>query len=143
MALAFSMSMSGTGVLDKVREINASISERRRERRLRVKVPGEITGIDRAGHLYMEHVTIEDVNGEGCRFDTSVRLEPGNIVAVKPLLLGEESAKDERPPQLLEVVWVKRHEAHWSVGAILLCGEKLVDLKFSPANHSPDCRPPK
>jgi hypothetical protein len=59
--------------------------EKRREERLSVNIPVEITGIDRAGLSLNEQTFVEDVTEHGCRFGARTRLQCGDIVTVKPL----------------------------------------------------------
>jgi hypothetical protein len=132
--------VSDTNVLDPVSSFNAVAAERRREERLRVNIPGEITGVDRRGRLFVGRVTVQDVNEHGCRFESLLELECGDIVAIKPMVPGEKCLASEHL-QLFEVVWADRQDNRWAVGASKLQGEKLTNLKFPPANYSPGRRP--
>jgi hypothetical protein len=134
--------MSESNVLDETGSMDALVSERRREDRLRLNIPGEITGIDSAGRLFADLVTIEDVTEFGCRIETHVHLEPGAVVAIKPLGPGQKSLPDRRT-QLFEVVWSAPREGCWGVGAKKLQGEKLAKLRLSLANYSRKYRSPR
>lgn len=84
------MSVSQTNLL---RENPSAVSgtvtgEKRREERLPVHIPVEITGTDRAGHLLNEQTFVKDVTEHGCRFDTRTRLQCGDIITVKPIEAG-------------------------------------------------------
>lgn len=109
--------------------------ERRREDRLSVNITVEITGIDRAGHLFHERTFVENVTDVGCRFDARTQLQCGDIVAVKPLEPGEKIMAYEQP-QLFEVMWAARRGTSCTVGTRKLQGEKLATVKFPPPNCS-------
>jgi hypothetical protein len=113
----------------------AVYDRKRREDRLSVSIPVEITGIDRVGHLFTERTLVENVTEVGCRFNTQTQLQCGEIVAVKPLEPGEKSMTREQL-QLFEIVWVAHHKAGCTVGARKLEGEKLANVKFPPSNPS-------
>ena len=132
--------MRESNPLQQIGNMDALVSERRREERIRLHIPGEISGIDSVGRLFVELVTIEDVTEFGCRIETHVHLESGDIVAIKPLEPGQKSLPDQRT-QLFEVVWSAPREGCWDVGAKKLQGEKLANLKLSLANYSWKYRP--
>ena len=113
--------------------------EKRREERLSVNIPVEITGIDRVGHLLNEQTFVEDVTEHGCRFGARTRLQCGDIVTVKPLEPGMKILKHEQP-QWFEVVWAAYHRKGCTVGTRKVQGEKFATAEFPPPNCSP--RPP-
>jgi hypothetical protein len=113
--------------------------EKRREERLSVNIPVEITGIDRAGLSLNEQTFVEDVTEHGCRFGARTRLQCGDIVTVKPLEPGMKILKHEQP-QLFEVVWAAYHSKGCTVGTRKVQGEKFATAEFPPPNCPP--RPP-
>jgi hypothetical protein len=117
----------------------AGIGEKRREERLSVNIPVEITGIDRAGHLLNEQTFVKDVTEHGCRFDAQTRLQCGDIITVKPLEPGMRILTHEQP-QLFEVVWAAYHRTGCTVGARKVQGEKFATTEFPPPNCPP--KPP-
>jgi len=117
----------------------AVYDHKRREDRLPVNIPVEITGIDRAGHLFTERTLVENVTEIGCRFNTRTQMQCGEIVAVKPLEPGKKSMTHEQL-QLFEIVWAAHHRAGCTVGARKLQGEKLANAKFPPLIASPKRR---
>ncbi len=121
-------------------DLNLFVIERRREeRRILVHAPVEVTEIHGEGHHFTERTFIEDVSDFGCRFSARGPVQQGDTVAVKILgprgnnLPGEE-------PRLYEIMWVARKERSSTVGARLLQGEKLANIKFPPENggQNPD-----
>ena len=109
--------------------------DRRKESHLTANTPAEITGIDRAGHIFNEHTVIQDVTEVGCRFDARTQLRCGDIVAVKALAPGEK-VLTQAQPQLFEVMWAANRGTGCTVGTRKLQGEKLANVKFPPANYS-------
>ena len=96
-------------------------------------VPVEITEIDGEGKQKIEQTFIEDVSDFGCRFSTRWPVQQGDTVALKILgphgnkLLGEER-------QFYEIMWVARKEHGSTVGARVLQGEKLANVRFPLEN---------
>lgn len=84
--------------------------------------------------MFVEEVTIEDVNEVGCLFKTRIHLETGDIIAIKQLVPGKKSLPDEQR-QLFEIAWDDCRTTFWAVGAKKLQGEKLAKIKFPPANY--------
>ena len=130
--------MSQTDILHKNLDAQpvAIYDQQRREERLSVSIPVEITGVDRAGHLFTERTLVEDITEIGCRFDIRTQLQCGDIIAVKLLEPGEKSMTHGQP-HLFEVVWAAHHRTVCTVGARKLQGEKLAKAKFPPPNYSP------
>ena len=133
--------MSQTNLLQENQDAQpvAVYGRKRREDRLPVSIPVEITGIDRVGHLFTERTLVEDVTEIGCRFNTRTQMQCGEIVAVKPLEPGKKSMTREEL-QLFEIVWAAHHQAGCTVGARKLQGEKLANAKFPLLNSSPKRR---
>ena len=133
--------MSQTNSMHKKQDAQpvAVYDHKRREDRLVVSIPVEITGIDRVGHLFTERTLVENVTEIGCRFNTQKQLQCGEIVAVKPLEPGKKSMTQEQL-QLFEIVWAAHHKAGCTVGARKLQGQKLANVKFPLPNSSPKRR---
>jgi hypothetical protein len=91
----------------------------------------EITAADRAGRVFTEHTFIEDVSDFGCRFSLRCPVQQGDTVAVKPLGSNGKNSLDEKP-QLFEVMWIAPKTSCSTIGARLLQGEKLANVKFPP-----------
>ena len=110
--------------------------ERRHEQCFPLDNRGEIRVIDKDGRLVGEEVILEDWSDVGCRFQTGMRLQAGEIVAIRPLEKDEQDS-DGIEPHLFEIMWTNRRIAFWVAGAIKLQGEKLAATKFPPADHTP------
>jgi len=109
---------------------------RRREERLLVNLPVELTRIDPDGNVLIEQTTIEDVTSIGCRFTTQVEFHRGDIISIRSHASGQKSL-EESEPQPFEVMWTSKLGGRWTTGAKKLEGEKLASAKTPPANDSP------
>jgi PilZ domain-containing protein len=107
------------------------LMERRTERRILVNVPVEVTEVDSEGHSFTERTFIEDVSDLGCRFSTRGQVHQGDTVAM--LILGPNGNRlpDEKP-RFFEIMWVAPKKQGATVGARVIQGEKLANLKFPP-----------
>jgi hypothetical protein len=112
---------------------NLNTIERRVDKRILVHVPVEVTELDGEGHQITERTFIEDVSDFGCRFSTRGPVQQGDTISVKVLGPGGKNLPDEEP-RLFEIMWVARKERSFTVGARLLQGEKLANVKFPPEN---------
>ena len=118
----------------------AAAKNLRSEERICVDLPVEITRFDTEGNLFTEQTRIDDITTVGCRFRIQAELQRGDIVSIRPLVQGQKSLAAERP-QLFEIMWAAQQGSHWTAGARKLEGEKLANVKFPPANHTPPDTP--
>jgi hypothetical protein len=107
----------------------ASGKERRRTRRVRLSFQIEVSGRDRAGHLFHEAAVTTDVNEDGCRFDLVRQLQRGDVVGIR--VLGREGKPGKLA--LFEVVWAKPSERGWTVGAVRLQPVNVWNVHFPRA----------
>lgn len=112
---------------------------RRTEKRILVNVPVEITEMNAEGHSVTERTFIEDVSDLGCRFSTRGPIHQGDTVAVRILGPYGKSLSDEEP-RYYEIMWVAPKKQGATVGARVLQGEKLANLKLQlqKDGQSPD-----
>lgn len=110
--------------------------ERRTERRILVNVAVEVTELDAQGHPFSERTFIEDVSDLGCRFSTRGAVHQGDTIAMKILGPNGASLPDEQP-RYYEIMWVAPKKQGSTVGARVIQGEKLANLKFPPQNGGP------
>jgi hypothetical protein len=109
------------------------LMEHRSERRILVNVAVEVTEFNSEGHPFTERTFIEDVSDMGCRFSTRGSVHQGDTVAVKILGPNGASLPDEKP-RYYEIMWVAPQKQRSTVGARLIQGEKLANLKLPPQN---------
>ncbi len=112
--------------------------DRRSGRRLRLKFSIEVTGLDRAGRLFIERTTTQDISEVGCRFDLYTPVECGNVVAIK-LLPPRKVTLPEQKPLLFEIVWAVSRTRGWTVGTRKLESDNIWKVIFPPAN--PNSKP--
>lgn len=105
--------------------------EKRTERRILVNVAVEVTKLDGEGHPFTERTFIEDVSDLGCRFSTRGPVHQGDTVAMKILGPNGATLPDEKP-RYYEIMWVAPKKQGATVGARVIQGEKLANLKFPP-----------
>ena len=109
---------------------------RRREERLLVDLPVELSRPGPDGNALIEHTKIEDVTSIGCRFTTQVEFHRGDVISIRPLASGQKSLP-KNEPQPFEVMWTSKLGGRWTTGARKLEGEKLASAKIPPAKDSP------
>jgi hypothetical protein len=112
---------------------NLHLIEQRSERRILVHVPVEVTEIDGNGQPTSERTFIEDVSDFGCRFSTRGPVRRGDTVALRILGPHGNVLPDEEA-QFYEIMWVAAKEHGSTVGARVLQGEKLANVKFPRVN---------
>ena len=117
----------------------ASQSERRRDARIVVNVPVEITRTDEPGHEFTERTFVEDVSDFGCRFLIRGTVKKGDTVAIRLLTQDGKSLSDE-PVKHFEVMWVARRGSILAVGAQICRGEKLDKTRL--LHEAGDPKPP-
>jgi hypothetical protein len=109
------------------------VDRRRAEPRILVHVPVEVTKAGGEGPSFLERTFIEDVSDFGCRFSIRVPVQQGDKVTVKPMGPDGDRLRGEEP-SLYEVMWVARNDRTFTVGARLVQGEKLANVKSLPEN---------
>lgn len=117
---------------DKTSSLN--LANRRTEKRILVNVPVEITEVNAEGHAVTERTFIEDVSDLGCRFSTRGAIRQGDTIAVRILGPNGKGLPDDEP-RYYEIMWVAPKKQGATVGARVLQGEKLANVKFLPQNE--------
>jgi len=108
--------------------------DRRRGRRVPKSLDVEIFGFDRTGRLVNERAQTEDISETGCRIRTRLRLDRGDVVAVR--LLGPAVPQPDlgEKAQLFEVMWAANQSDGRTLGALKLQEEKFFDVPFPQTN---------
>lgn len=103
--------------------------DRRREPRLSLSVPIEVTGFDTDAHFFRELTTTIDISESGCCFVLQREVPRGCIVAVKVML--KEYAKDNfARPFLYQIARAVEDQNRWLVGAAKLQPESIWFVAF-------------
>lgn len=93
------------------------LPERRKEERISVEFPIEVSGFDCAGRFVTEETSTQDVSGSSCGFHLRMEVEKGTVVAIRMLT----DASDAEPtPVLFYVTRVDRTSKGYSIGAVKL-----------------------
>jgi hypothetical protein len=108
-------------------------TEKRKERRLAVDVPVEITRYDPEGNRFTERTKIEDITKMGCRFRVEAQFQRGDIVSVRPLA-ASATRMNEGESELYEVRWTAPEGGGWTTGTLKLEPEDLTNRVFPPPN---------
>jgi hypothetical protein len=116
------------------------VDRRRAERRILANIPIEVTRIDSEGHPVKEKTFVEDVSDFGCRFSTRKTIQQGETVVVRILGSRGDLLPDE-VPRYYEIMWVAPKGNGFTVGARVLQGEKLANVKFPTENSGPKPTP--
>ena len=98
--------------------------DRRRESRLPLSVPIEVSGFGTDARFFRELTTTIDIRESGCCFGLQREVPRGGIVAIKVML--EEYAKDNLArPFLYQIVRAAAETKSWVVGAAKLQPESI------------------
>jgi hypothetical protein len=106
--------------------------DRRRDQRVVLVFPLNICGIDAAGHFFSEDTVTNNISEQGCRFQLSRKVEPGDVVAVRISSRNPAERSDDRPT-LFEVRWARRDGDGWLLGTVCLQASKLWKMNFPVA----------
>lgn len=113
---------------------------RRENERLILHSPVKIAAIDDSGTQFCESARLEDVSDIGCRFSLRHRLQPGTVVALKPLgPAGEDSSTE--PWRLFLVIWVRAASPRATAGVRCLLEHELRDSDAPAEGRRPPAVP--
>jgi hypothetical protein len=98
-------------------------SNRRRESRLPLTFPIEVSGLDRRGHFFTEQSSCFDVGEASCAFRLRADVEEDAVVAIRSFHWQNNNVLDSRPV-LFQVVRVENENVNegeeWIVAAVRL-----------------------
>ncbi|HEV2314872.1 MAG TPA: PilZ domain-containing protein [Candidatus Acidoferrales bacterium] len=114
--------------------------DRRREPRLPLSVPIEVTGFGTDARFFRELTTTIDISESGCCFRLQRELPRGGIVAIRVML--KEYAKNELArPLLYQITRALEDQNCWLVGAAKLQPEGIWLVAFpKPVDPKPAAR---
>jgi hypothetical protein len=102
--------------------------DRRREARIPLAIPIEVTGFDIDGKFFCEATKTVDISESGCSFSLKRAMERGGIVAVK-VMVKDRKKKMERP-FLYQIARSTAEGKHWIIGAAKLQPESVWFIAF-------------
>lgn len=106
--------------------------DRRKETRIVLAIPIEVTGFDAEGKFFSVATKTVDISERGCSFWLKRRVERGGIVAVKVTMKGRKHPADQRP-FLYQVARTTMSGAGWVTGAAKLQAESVWFVAFPKA----------
>ena len=110
--------------------------DRRREPRLPLSVPIEVTGFGTDARFFRELTTTIDISESGCSFGLPREVPRGSIIAIRVMLKGH--AKDHfARPFLYQIVRAVEDPKCWTVGAAKIQPESIWLVAF-PKPASPE-----
>ena len=103
--------------------------ERRREKRVALAFPIEVSGLTSAGRHFAERTQTISVSASGCAFHLKTELKRGASVAIK-VVRRDSNQTPPGNPLLFQIARVEREEDGWVMGAIKLQPENLWCVAF-------------
>jgi hypothetical protein len=106
--------------------------DRRREKRIPLAFPVEVSGFDKRGRFFSERTVTVDVSESGCRFQLKTEVERGAVVAIKLVSRHTGQPQPDRP-LLFKVARVAQESSGWTLGAAKIQPESLWCVACPPA----------
>ncbi|HKF51305.1 MAG TPA: PilZ domain-containing protein [Candidatus Acidoferrales bacterium] len=103
--------------------------DRRRESRIPLAIPIEVTGFDAQGKFFSDATKTVDVSERGCSFRLKQRVERGGIVAIKVVVKNRKQESEQRP-FLYQVARATADGDDWIIGAAKLQPESVWYVAF-------------
>lgn len=113
--------------------------DRRKERRIPLVFPIEVSGFDANGKFFTERSVTMDISENGCRFQLKSQIERSSVVALKVLHRNRSDSSPERP-LLFSVARAIQEGNGWTLGAVKLQPENIWCVAFPSAKK--DDKPP-
>lgn len=104
---------------ERIDAARAGGTDRRREPRVRLHFPIEVSGFDRHRRFFTERTLTLDVSNSGCRFSVHAQVENHSAIAVRVLFHRRGEETDIRPV-LFEVVRVEPEGSGCTLAAVKL-----------------------
>lgn len=101
----------------------------RREARIPLTIPIEVTGFDIDGKFFCEATKTVDVSESGCRFRLKRCLERGGVVAIKVAAKDRKKSSEVRP-LLYQIARAAAEGQRWIIGAAKLQPESVWFVAF-------------
>lgn len=103
--------------------------DRRKETRIVLAIPIEVTGFDINGKFFSDATKTVDISERGCSFQIKRRVERGGIVAIKVIAKGSKHSTEQRP-FLYQVARSTASGDGWVTGAAKLQAESVWFVAF-------------
>jgi hypothetical protein len=105
-----------TEILTNWKEVTAEQKcERRRQARVNLRYPIEVSGFNLHGRYFTERTFTVDVSDGGCKFPLAIEVEKESVVAIRVITRRHGQETDTRPV-LFHVNWVQAEPNAWTLG---------------------------
>jgi PilZ domain len=105
--------------------------DRRREQRIAVEYPIEVSGFDCMGRFGTEDTSTQDVSGSSCSFHLKMEVEKGMVLAIRMLADADNATP---APVLFYVTRVDRTAKGYCIGAVKLAPRAPWNAEIHDAN---------
>lgn len=127
-------------MMREIAELEATASEaafeRRREKRLALSLPIDVSGLDCHGRFFKERTVTTDVSANGCSFHLRAEADQSVVLAVKLISRNSAELLPDRP-LLFDIVRMDATPDGWLLAAIKVQTEDLWYAAFPPARRHP------
>jgi hypothetical protein len=106
-----------------------TIDERRKERRVNLRFPVQVSGFSNDGKLFCKNTFTTDISATGCRVELEELVERGDTIGIRLLVNASPDAPVSKP-QMFQILWRARRENIWMVGALKLSEDKFWHVEF-------------
>ena len=113
--------------------------DRRKQKRVSMAFPVEVSGFDPRGRMFCERTITHDISSTGCRIVLKTPIVRGDVVAIRLLSRGREAAEPSNP-LLFQAIWVEREGEGWMAGMLMLQQKKFWHMEFPDRTNPPDSR---
>jgi hypothetical protein len=103
--------------------------DRRKERRIPLAFPIEVSGFDTNGKFFAERSVTMDISENGCKFQLKSQVERSSVLALKVFHRNGSGSFPERP-LLFRVARVIQEDDGWTLGAVKLQPESIWCVAF-------------
>jgi len=106
-----------------------TIDERRKEKRVNLRFPVQVSGFTSTGKLFCKNTYTTDVSATGCRVVLDEVVACGDMIGIKLLIKAEPGAPIIKP-QMFQILWRARKDNVWMVGALKMTEDKFWMVEF-------------
>lgn len=109
--------------------------DRRREERISIEFPNEVSGFNCAGRFESENTSTQNVSDASCNFHLTMEVEAGMVLAIRVMTM-TNGMKADPAPVLFCVARVERIPGGYSVGAVKLAPRAPWSTQVLKSNPS-------
>jgi hypothetical protein len=106
-----------------------TVDERRKEKRVNLRFPVQVSGFTSTGKLFCKNTYTTDISATGCRVVLDEVVARGDMIGIKLLIKAEPGAPITKP-QMFQILWRARKDNVWMVGALKMTEDKFWQVEF-------------